>query len=89
MDLLQLYVGGLTNSFEDNVEDTHGYSIHLNGLLKALDKSMESSFWSYLTSHFDLYYYNSTHAVTWGSNHIAEGTFDRTYSGIALKVFGY
>jgi hypothetical protein len=90
MDLLQFYVGGLTNSFADDVEDTHGYSIHLNGLLKALDKSMESPFWSYLTSHFDLYYYNSTHEVSYGGvDEQVYGSFDRIYSGIALKVFGY
>jgi hypothetical protein len=90
MDFLQLYVGGLSNSFEDDTENTHGYAIHLNGLLKALDKSMESSFWSFLTAHFDLYYYNSTHEVSYGgSDHLPAGSFDRTYSGLALKVFGY
>jgi len=89
MDLLQLYVGGQTN-ITDQVEETNGWAIHLNGLFKALDSSMGSSFWSYLTSHFDLYYYNSTHEVVYGGvDEPVYGSFDRNYSGIALKVFGY
>jgi hypothetical protein len=90
MDILQLYVGGLTNYYADDVEETNGWAIHLNGLLKALDSSMESTFWSYLTSHFDLYFYNSSHEVSYGGvDEQVHGSFVRDYSGIALKVFGY